>query len=143
MGTDMQAASLGPTTVAGCIAEKPTVFKNTVVFVPVTGAVEGAYLAALLNSMWANYLLRASNVRGGKSAFATNVLQSIAIPKYNPRSSRAQELSRLGQEAAEQAAIDDERLEVTEVLIDEAAAAFWDIGRRQQEAMRASLEALG
>lgn len=142
MGTDMQAAAVSATTVSSALPKKPTVFKNTVVFVAVEDPQEAAYLTALLNSTWANYLLRASNVRGGKSAFATNVLKSIAVPSYNARSGAARELSRLGQQAAEEAGAASERLDLTEVLIDEAAARFWNLGQRQQTAMRESLDAL-
>jgi hypothetical protein len=142
MGTAMQAALLTESSAAPAIPHRPTVAKNTVIFVPVGSEAEGAYLVALLKSTWANYLLRGSNVRGGKSSFATNLLDSLAIPEYRARG-RAAELSRLGARAVEQARAGDERLEATEARIDEAAAAFWQIGRRQQEAMRASLAALG
>jgi len=143
MGTSMQAAFLGETRAADGMAPRPTVFKNTVIFIPLADEEEAAYVTALLNSTWADYLLRASNVRGGKSAFATNVLKSLAIPKYNRRSTLARSLSRLAYEAAEQASTGEEQLVATEALVDEAAARFWDIGTRQQEAMRKSLEALG
>lgn len=142
MGENMQAAPVSATTVSPALAERPTVFKNTVIFVAVEAPEEAAYLAALLNSTWANYLLRASNVRGGKSAFATNVLKSLALPPYNPRSGTARELSRLGRRAADEAASGDESLDVTEVRIDEAAARFWSISSRQRSAMRESLDAL-
>jgi SAM-dependent methyltransferase len=142
MGAEMQAAAVSVATLSPALPPKPTVFKNTVVFVAVDNPEEAAYLTALLNSTWANYLLRASNVRGGKSAFATNVLKSISIPRYHGRSGTARELSRLGQQAAGEASEASERLELTEVLIDEAAARFWDLGQRQQDAVRQSLEAL-
>jgi SAM-dependent methyltransferase len=143
MGTDMQAALVTASVAGDLMPPKPTVFKNTVIYVKVDDPDEAGYLTALLNSTWANYFFRASNVRGGKSAFATSVLRSIRIPTYNARSGTARELSRLATRAAGEAASGDEGLDVTEALIDEAAARFWDISARQQEAMRASLDVLG
>jgi hypothetical protein len=119
------------------------VFKNTVVFVAVADGDEAHYLASLLNSSWANYLLRASGVRGGKSAFATNVLKSLSIPRFTRRSMIARELAGLGKRAqVETVAGDADALHVTEIMIDEAAARFWEIGDRQRGAMLASLDAL-
>jgi hypothetical protein len=143
MGTDMQASLLATTSLGSDVA-RPTVFKNTVIFVPVASEEEGHYLAALLNCTWANWFLRACNVRGGKSSFATNVLDTIAIPAFNARSPVARDLARLGQRASvETVEGDATALAVTEVLIDEAAARLWDVGPRNQLAIHASLAALG
>ncbi len=143
MGSAMQAATLSLTTAPGGIEAKPTVFKNTVIYLPVEDEDEGDYLAALLNSTWANYLLRACNVRGGKSAFSTNVLGTLAIPKFNRRSGVARELAGLGKRAKQEAAESEhELLAATEVMIDEAAARLWSIGKRQQAAIHASLSAI-
>jgi hypothetical protein len=104
---------------------------------------EAHYLASLLNSSWANYLLRASGVRGGKSAFATNVLKSLSIPTFTRRSMIARELAGLGKRAQDETVAGDaDASHVTEIMIDEAAARFWEIGDRQRVAMLASLEAL-
>jgi hypothetical protein len=144
MGTAMQAATVGAASATAALPQKPTVFKNTVIFVPVQSVEEAHYLTAALNSTWANWFLRACNVRGGKSAFATNVLGTINVPAFTSRSPVARELSRLGELAAEEALEDDaDRLLVTEVRIDEAAARLWDIGKRSQEAIAASLPPLG
>jgi len=143
MGSAMQASTLSLTTVPGGIEAKPTVFKNTVIYLPVDNEDEGHYLVALLNSTWANYLLRASNVRGGKSAFATNVLGTLAIPEFNRRSGVARELAGLGKRAKQEAAESEhELLAATEIMIDEAAARLWSIGKRQQAAIHASLSAI-
>lgn len=143
MGTAMQAMVL-PETSVGDSAAKPSVFKNTVIFVPLDSEEEAHYLTAVLNCSWANWFLRACNVRGGKSAFATNVLGTIAIPAFNTRSPVARNLARLAMRAAGEAATDDaDALGHTEVLIDEAAARLWDIGPRNQEAIYSSLAALG
>lgn len=143
MGSAMQAATLSPMTASEGIEAKPTVFKNTVIYLPVDDEDEGDYLAALLNSTWANYLLRACNVRGGKSAFSTNVLGTLAIPEFNRRSGVARELAGLGKRAKQEAAESEhELLAATEVMIDEAAARLWSIGKRQQAAIHASLSAI-
>jgi hypothetical protein len=70
-------------------------------------------------------------------------LDSLAIPRYDPQNRRARELSRLGTEASVYAVQKDERLDLTELLIDEAAASFWGISSPQQDAIKASLQALG
>lgn len=143
MGTEMRASVLEPTAL-GDMSDKPTVFKNTVIYVDASGDDEANYLAALLNSTWANYMLRASNVRGGRSSFATNLLRAIKIPAFSTRRGASRELSRLGAIAAEQAKSGDStELELTEVLIDEAAADFWRLSQRQQAAIRESLAFLG
>jgi SAM-dependent methyltransferase len=143
MGTAMQATVIGLSSLDGTLAEKPTVFKNTVIYVPMQSEDEAFYLTSLLNCTWANYLLRASNVRGGKSAFATNVLGSIAIPEFNRRNAVARELADIGRRATVDAnSGDHERLAVTEVMLDDAAARFWSIGQRQQTAIHAALDVL-
>jgi SAM-dependent methyltransferase len=143
MGSAMQAASLSDSSASPAVADKTTVFKNTVIFVPVESDDEAAYLSSLLNSTWANYLLRGANVRGGKSAFATNVLDALAIPKYDPRRPASLRLGQLGSQAIKDTISGDaDALAVTEVLIDEAAATFWGVKKKQQEAMRSSLSAL-
>jgi SAM-dependent methyltransferase len=144
MGNSMEATVLGLSRLDPTIAEKPTVFKNTVIYLPMESQDEAFYLTALLNCTWANYLLRASNVRGGKSAFATNVLHSILIPEFNRRSAVARELAELGRRATQYAdSGEDERLAVTEVRIDDASARFWSIGERQQVAIHSGLDVLG
>ncbi len=144
MGTSMQATILSSSTASHHMPSKTSVFKNTVVFVPVESDEEAQYLTALLNCSWADWLLRASNVRGGKSAFATNVLGSIAIPTYSRRSAIAKELSWLGGRAAEETSSGDgDALLLTEAQIDDAAARFWKIGKRNQAAITESLAALG
>lgn len=145
MGTDMQATVLTESAVGDGITDsKPTVFKNTVIFLAVESEQEAHYLAALLNCTWTNWLLRASNVRGGKSAFATNLLDTISIPAFGGRSSTARDLARLGAQAAGEAADGEvEPLAHSEVLIDQMAARMWDIGERAQQAIRQSLAMLG
>jgi Eco57I restriction-modification methylase len=145
MGKDMQATVVGESALGETIAEvKPTVFKNTVIFLSVESEEEAHYLAGALNCTWTNWLLRACNVRGGKSAFATNLLGTIAIPAFSARSSTARDLARLAAQAAGEAADgEQEDLIHTEVLIDQVAARLWDIGPRGQEAIHASLAALG
>lgn len=87
--------------------------------------------------------------RGGSCSWlsvsaATNVLRTIDIPTFNSRTPVARDLSRLGGVAAEEARGDDQDgLMLTEVRIDEAAARLWDIGSRSQDAITASLAALG
>ena len=144
MGANMQATVLPETALDTRVPIKPTIFKNTVVFLAVDNEEEAHYLAAVLNCTWTNWFLRACNVRGGKSAFATNILKNIAIPSFNPRSSVARDLSRVGQRAAQEAAEgDDDALAHSEVVIDQMAARLWDIGPRNQDAIRKSLAALG
>jgi N-6 DNA Methylase len=144
MGSAMQAAALVTSSVANALPDKTTVFKNTVIFVPVESEAEAHYLTASLNCTWANWFLRACNVRGGKSSFATNVLDTINIPAFSLRVPVARELSSLGEIAAEQARDGDhEGLMITEVRIDQAAARLWDIGKRNQDAIASSLPALG
>lgn len=145
MGTDMQAAVLSESVVGDAIADpKPTVFKNTVIFLCVESEQEAHYLAALLNCTWTNWLLRASNVRGGKSAFATNLLNTIAIPAFSGRSSTARDLARLGAQAAGEAAEGElDSLARSELLIDQVAARMWEVGERAQQSIRQSLELLG
>jgi hypothetical protein len=115
---------------------------HTVIFVALEDEEESHYLAALLNCTWTNWFLRACNVRGGKSAFATNALDTIAIPAFSARSSVARDLARLGYRAAiETADADADALAHSEIIIDEMAARLWDIGPRNQEAIRKSLAA--
>ncbi|HEX5851550.1 MAG TPA: N-6 DNA methylase [Solirubrobacteraceae bacterium] len=143
MGSSMQAAVLNESTASEHVEKKATIFKNTVIYVPVDDAEAGYYLAALLNSTWANYVLRASNVRGGKSAFGTNILGTVDVSEFSKKSSFARELAALGRRAAERTLSGErELLAATEIEIDDAAARFWAIGKSAQEAMRASLAAL-
>jgi hypothetical protein len=143
MGSAMQAAALTEGTVDGVLPAKPLVFKNTTIFVSVDSVEEAHYLVAALNCSWTNWFLRACNVRGGKSSFATNVLRTIRIPAYNRRSDIARRLSSLGERAADEAqrrATDE--LDVTEIRIDEAAARLWELSERNQQAMRESLQVI-
>jgi hypothetical protein len=143
MGSAMQAAALMEGTVDSVLPTKPLVFKNTAIFVSVDSAEEAHYLVAVLNCSWANWFLRACNVRGGKSSFATNVLQTISIPAYNRRSEIARGLSSLGERAADEARRGDaEALELTEFRIDQTAARLWELNERSQRAMHESLQVL-
>lgn len=105
MSATMDAAVIGPSAAADAHSgQKPGVFKNTVIFVAVESEREADYLAALLNSTWVNYIVRASNVRGGKSANATNVLSTIAIPKFSAKRPTHRRLAELGHQARENVA---------------------------------------
>lgn len=141
MGSAMQASVVGPKPGPEG-APKASVFKNTVIFVPTDSPEEATYLAALLNSRWANYLLRASNVRGGKSAFATNVLHALRISTFDRDEELHMSLSDLGRLATEQAEEGSEELDHTEYLIDEAAGRYWDLSKKAKEGMHEVLEVI-
>jgi hypothetical protein len=141
MGSAMQASVVGPMPGPEGLP-KPSVFKNTVIFVPADSPEEATYLAALLNSRWANYLLRASNVRGGKSAFATNVLHALRIAVFDRDDDLHMRLSDLGRLAVEQAEDSSEELDHTEYLVDEAAGQYWNLSERAREGMREVLEVI-
>src|SRR5206468_3957551 len=85
MSPTMDATAVGPSAGPAGDGSRPGVFKNTVIFIPAETEDEAQYLAALLNSTWLNYVVRASNVRGGKSSNATNVLGTVRIPKFDSR----------------------------------------------------------
>lgn len=141
MGSAMQATVVGPG--EGPLGDgKPSVFKNTIVFVAVEDREEAEYLAALLNSTSANYLLRASNVRGGKSSFATNVLDAVRIGQFDPDGDLFIRLAALARTASTQAQEESEELDYTEHLIDEAAAEYWGLSETAIEEMQQVLSVL-
>jgi hypothetical protein len=143
MGTRMQAAILPESTV-GLRVRKSTVFKSTVVLVPIESDEEAHYLTAALNCSWANWFLRTCNVRGRQVSLCDKRSGNDRDSHLQRAKPVARELARLGQQAAESARRGDANsLAHIEVLIDEAAARLWDIGRRNQEAIHSSLAALG
>ncbi len=143
MGSEMTAAMVGPSAGPDGEGYKPTVFKNTVIFVPVGSEEEGWYLAGLLNTSWANYVLRASNVRGGKSSFATNVLQRLKIPAFDRKKPRHRRVAEFAREAAEHQEEGDEKREYAEHRLDQTAAQIWGLSEKSQTGMRELVELLG
>jgi hypothetical protein len=142
MGTEMTATVLGPGAGPGGIGSRPNVFKNTVVFVAVGSEDEANYLAALLNCTWVRYVARASHVRGGKSSNATNIMDTVAIPKFDKERKAHRTLASLARRALSCAKTGDAGLDVVEHEIDEAAAALWSVGRQAQNAMVEALQVL-
>ncbi len=143
MSASLDAAVLGPRPDAAGKGSKACVFKNTMIFVPAESEEEAAYLAALLNSTWLNYVIRASNVRGGKSSNATNVLTTVGIPKFNPRRPVHRRLAELAKRAAVEKEANDEAIVLTEQAIDDAAAKLWSVPKTAAAVMREALAVLG
>ena len=142
MGSEMTAAVVGPSPDAANRDTQPTVFKNTVIFVPVTSEAEGWYLSGLLNSTWANYVLRASNVRGGKSSFATNVLQRLRIPRFAAKNNSSRVLAEYASSAAGLAKTGGDELLYAEHQLDNTAARIWGLSEKSQDGMREVLDLL-
>lgn len=142
MSSTMDAAVVGPSAGADGQTQTPGVFKNTVIFIAVESEDEANYLAALLNSTWLNYLVRASNVRGGKSSNATNVLETVRVPRFDPRRVIHRRLAALGSQAALEMLAKAENIALTEHEVDEAAAELWGLPTAARTAMREALAAL-
>jgi len=143
MSATMDATVVGLHPGASGPPDKPAVFKNTVIFVRAEDEDEGWYLAALLNSPWLAHVVRASNVRGGKSSNATNVLTRVAIPKFDRGNVAHLRLAALGKQASGQKSCGDrEMLDATEAAIAEAAAEIWKVSKSAAKAMREALHLL-
>jgi len=82
-------------------------------------------------------------VRGGKSSNATNVLQTVRIPKFNPRRQVHRQLALLAGQAATATALDPTHLAISEVAIDDAAAELWSLPTAAKQAMREALALFG
>jgi hypothetical protein len=143
MSATMDAAAIGPTAGPGGNGTRPGVFKNTVIFVPCDAEDEAQYLAALLNSTWLNYVVRASNVRGGKSSNATNVLSTVRIPKYDARRPLHRRLASAATRATAAVTDASDEVALAELAADDAAAELWGLPKAATRAMRESLDALG
>ena len=143
MSATMDAAVIGPSSGPGGSGTRPGVFKNTVIFIAVGSEDEAHYLAATLNSTWLNYVVRASNVRGGKSSNATNVLETVRIPQYDGRRALHRRLATAGRSAALAVCQGGEDVALAEHDADEAAADLWALPRAARQAITESLAALG
>lgn len=144
MSSTMDAAVIGPSPGPDGKKGTPGVFKNTVIFVPADSEEEANYLASVLNSSWLTYVVRASNVRGGKSSNATNVLDTVRVPAFERRRPIHRRLADLGRQAASEAEADDEEgLAITEHAVDESAADLWALPKAARAAMREALVLLG
>jgi hypothetical protein len=88
-------------------------------------------------------VVRASNVRGGKSSNATNVLGTVAVPKFNPRRPVHRRIADLAKRAVAEATTGEEQVFLTEQAIDDAAAELWSVPKTAAAAMREALQELG
>jgi hypothetical protein len=124
---------------------RPSMFKNTVAFIPVEDESEAHYICACINCGCVDLVARSYSV--GKSIGSPHLLQQIAIPKFSPKDPihvRLAELSRLAHELA--AKPDDKEakreLEKVEDQIDHAAAELWGLTAAELEEIRKALELL-
>lgn len=150
MGPRIEAAVLTAIKQPG-LPPKVPFHKNTVMFVPLTDLEEAHYLVALLNSVPLTFAARSYSVAGGKSFGATNLLDYVAIPKFQVQNSLHGRLAGLSQRAHELAARvaaspsdEDAKRQLAKVEdeVDRAAAELWGLTDAELNEIRKALELL-
>jgi len=123
------------------IGRKSLIHKNTVISVSLTNKNEAHYLCAVLNSAIVNFVAKSYSVKGGKSFGSTNLLDFIAIPRYDPSSALHMKLAELSQQAH---AITAEGKDVSTIDadVDRSASELWGISTKELEEIKKALEEL-
>ena len=117
---------------------RPTVPDQTVYYLAFQTAIEGHFLASLLNSapVRAYYAFRA--YKHTSMAFVGD----LALPRFGAKNALHQRLAELSEAAHQAAARDDaERVAEIEAQVDEAAAQLWDITPRELKTIQKALRA--
>ncbi len=118
------------------LGRRPPVPQETCVLVAVDSSPEAHYLAAVLNSRVAGFLVAGHSVRGGKGFGSPGMLESLPIRRFRPDDpghGRLAELSRRAHGAARQG----QDLRPIQAEIDEAAGGLWGLSKTERESLPA------
>ncbi|MBN1589649.1 MAG: N-6 DNA methylase [Pirellulales bacterium] len=121
------------------LGRRPVVVQETCVQVAVDTADEAHYLAAVLNSAPAGFLVAAHSVRGGKGFGTPGMLDYLNVRRFDPGDERHRRLAEQSREAHRLAAADEDPAEIQRA-VDRRAAELWGLS---QEELAAIEEYLG
>jgi hypothetical protein len=116
------------------LGRRPVIVQETCVQVAVESSDEAHYLAALLNSGPANFLVTAHSVRGGKGFGTPSMLDYLNVRRFNPDDPRHGRLAELSREAHRLAGIKGETDSVQRE-IDELTAGLWGLDMKESAAI--------
>jgi len=110
----------------------PIVSVETATFVPFDREIEAHFFAALMNSSPARCVIECYSSKSTGSFGSPHVLQSTAIPKFNPQVAVHLELAELSKKAHSAVAKgSDAGLEMIDAEIDDLAAGLWNISKSE------------
>jgi hypothetical protein len=121
---------------------KPVCPEHNTSFLDLLRENEAHFVCALLNSAVGDFSIRTFYSGGGGGIGSPGVLQSIRIPKFDPKNKVHKELAGLSQNAHYAASIGDEAglEEIIEPRIDELAAQIWGLSGEELKEIQTSLE---
>lgn len=131
MDRQLTAAVVGPGD-DGHLGWRPLIPQETCVLVACGHEQEAHYLAAVLNSSWAQLVVGNYCLQGSKGFGSPHILDVLAIPQFDPDETLHGRLAALGAEAARAAQnVGQGVAKELDQALDRAAAALWKINAPQ------------
>jgi hypothetical protein len=129
--------------VVGAQGGKPAIPQETVTMIDTRNCVEAHFIAASANSTPFQYAAVACSEEGGKSMGTPGILQSIRLPKFDPKDKVHVGLAELSEQAHEATAKgDSERVAKIEEQVDLLAAKLWGLSDKKLKEIKLALEEL-